>query len=497
VVSINQLDMNTYSRVLAAGTHGRGAWRITDGSAPAPALVLSKVDSGVPVGPGSMIDYTLTLHNIGNAAATGVRITDPVPGHTTFVSADSGGTYGGGRVTWSGLSVPAGSPGVGGSISVHFRVKIDPALSSTVRSIVNDGFKATSAQGVTANGSPTVTPIAPPFGVNLSPAAQTGGAQVGQSQNYTVTLKNLGYKTDSYKMTSTADAFGVSFYDPTCVTASTTTPAVAPGATVNVCVRVAVPTGTAAGATSTSTITATSVGGPTASASGTIKTIAVTTDTLLVGEDNHNPDVGAYYKDALAAAGAPYTFWDLTTDPNLPVKYMTAFKNIVWYTGTAYPGPLAPYEGSLTTFLQGGGHLLMSGQDILDQGAGTTDFVRNYLHIAWDGTERQNDIATSKVTGSSANPITATIGSVPLDLSVLGGPSLAFMDQIDIVAGSGAIPAFVDAANVTDALSYDGTYKVVFLAFPFEEYGSPAASQTAKDQRTDLMKRIVVTFFGN
>ena len=34
----------------------------------------------------------------------------------------------------------------------------------------------------------------------------------------------------------------------------------------------------------------------------------------------------------------------------------------------------------------------MSGQDILDQGAGTTDFVHDYLHITWDGTrdpERQ------------------------------------------------------------------------------------------------------------
>ena len=35
----------------------------------------------------------------------------------------------------------------------------------------------------------------------------------------------------------------------------------------------------------------------------------------------------------------------------------------------------------------------MSGQDILDQAAGTTDFVHDYLHIDWDGTEIQNDKA--------------------------------------------------------------------------------------------------------
>jgi hypothetical protein len=131
----------------------------------------------------------------------------------------------------------------------------------------------------------------------------------------------------------------------------------------------------------------------------------------------------------------------------------------------------------------------MSGQDILDQGAGTTDFVKNYLHINWDGSERQNDIATNYVTASSPNPITGTIvGNVPMDFNVLAPPP--FMDQITIVTGSGALPAFVDQFGATDALSYDGTYKVVFLAFPFEEYGSAA-------QKADLMQRVVVSFFGN
>lgn len=40
---------------------------------------------------------------------------------------------------------------------------------------------------------------------------------------------------------------------------------------------------------------------------------------------------------------------------------------------------------------------MMSGQDILDQASGTTSFVHDYLHIDWDGTERQNDQATAAV----------------------------------------------------------------------------------------------------
>jgi uncharacterized repeat protein (TIGR01451 family) len=492
IVAVDQLDLDTFHRVIAAGTHGRSAFSIQDPSAPAPALVLTKTDAGVPVGPGSYIDYTLTVHNIGPAGATGVTITDPIPANTRFVSAGDGGVYSDGKVTWSGLTVHSGAPAAyGGSTAVHLRVQIDAALSSSVKSIVNDGFNVTSAQGVAASGSPTVTPIAPPFALSLSPAAQTGGAQVGKSQTYTVSIKNLGYRTDSYQLTSTGGTFPVSFYDSTCTTPQTTTASVIAGAIANVCVKVSVPTATAAGTTSTSTITARSVGSPTLSASGTIKTIAVTTDTLLVGEDGHNPDVSDYYKKALDAAGAPYTFWDLTTDPNLPLKYMTAFKNIVWYTGTSWPGPITAYEDSLTEFLKGGGHLFMSGQDILDQGAGTTGFVTNYLHITWDGSEKQNDKGTAKVTGVTGNPVTGSIGAVTIDNTILG-PS--FMDQI--TPNGGASAAFMDDGSHTllpatgpqpDALTFGGTYKVVFLAFGFEAYG-------AATDRATLMSKVIAWF---
>ena len=139
--------------------------------------MLTKADAGVPVGPGSNIDYTLTLHNIGNADATGVTITDPIPANTTFVSADSGGTYSNGKVRWSGLTVPKGTPGIGGAILVKFTVRINPSLSSRVKSIVNDGYKATSAEGPSTTGSPHITPIAPPYAVSLTPATQTDGAR--------------------------------------------------------------------------------------------------------------------------------------------------------------------------------------------------------------------------------------------------------------------------------------------------------------------------------
>src|SRR5206468_1627496 len=124
IVAVDQVDFDSYDRVIGAGTHGRGAWSLID-SVSAPALVLSKVDSGRLVRGGSNIDYTLTLRNIGNAPATGVTITDPIPADTSFVSADAGGVNNGGVVTWSGLSVPFNS-----SVSVHLTVKIDTGFNA-------------------------------------------------------------------------------------------------------------------------------------------------------------------------------------------------------------------------------------------------------------------------------------------------------------------------------------------------------------------------------
>jgi uncharacterized repeat protein (TIGR01451 family) len=475
-ISIWQIDLDSQHRQIAAGTHGRGAYRLAD-SVSAPALVLSKADAGIPVGPGSNLTYTLTLTNIGNGAATGVTIADPVPDDTSFVSATGGGRLSRGRVTWSGLDIAPGD-----SAKVSFTVRISPSLGRRVHEIVNDGYRATSSQGPSTTGSPTITPIAPPYAVTLAPATQTDGARTGQSVNYTVTATNRGFRADSYSM-SVSSPYPASVLDATCSTPLTTTPGVAPGGTIDVCVKVTVPAGAANGNVNTATVRATSAGDPSVSATATLRTIAVAVDTLLVDNDTNAPvDSQPYYTAALTAAGVPFSKWDINADGDIPANYIRAFKNVVWFTGNGYPGPLLPYESRLKAFLDGGGRLLLSGQDILDQAAGTTAFVHDYLHVAWDGSEAQNDKATAAVHGV-AGTLTDGVGTVPLDHSVLDA---AFEDQITPI--SPAIPVFTDDASQTDALSFSGSYRVVFLAFPLEAYGTAA-------QRGDLVAR-VVGFFG-
>jgi uncharacterized repeat protein (TIGR01451 family) len=478
LVAVDQLDLDSSNRLLAAGTHGRGAYKIFDTTA-APALVLSKVDDGKPVGPSSNIVYTLTLKNEGNASANGVTITDPVPVNTSFVSADFGGTNVGGVATWSGLTVAPGT-----AVAVHLTVSISNALNKKVTSIVNDGVVAKTADGFFTTGSPVVTPLAPPYALTLSPATQTDGGKVGTIVPYKLTIENDGFNADTYSL-SAANAWTTTFFDATCTTQLTTTPTVQSGDSLNICAKVAIPAAAVNDTVNTGTVTATSVGNPSVSATATLKTVAVaiTVTTLLVDNDGNGPDVQSYYTTALTSAGIAFSKWDLAADSNLPRNYVLAFKNVVWFTGNSYPAPIGPYEGTLQAFLDSGGRLLMSGQDILDQAAGTTPFVQNYLHITWDGTEAQNDKRTANVNGVTGSPVTNGIGAVPLDHTVLNA---AFEDRI--TPNGGALSAFTDDSGATDALSFSGTYKVVFLAFPFEAYGTAA-------QKVDLINR-TFSFFG-
>jgi uncharacterized repeat protein (TIGR01451 family) len=478
-VAVWQLDYDATNGLLVAGTHGRGAYTLTNATQ-RPALVVSKADSGKPVGPGSTIDYTITVRNIGNAAATGVSVTDPVPNRTTFVSAGSGGYLGGKTVHWDNKTVPAG-----GSLTLTYSARIDANLPASVTAITNDGIVVKTGTGVAATGSPHTTIIAPPHGLTVEPESGREGAKVGQSASFVEHLTNTGYQTDSYAVSATG-SWSSAVYDASCTTPLTATPTVAAGDTVDVCVKVDVPNAAADNATSDSTFTATSAADASVSGSATLTTIAVATEVLLVDNDTNDPvDSAPYYEAALTAAGANYGSWDLADDPEIPGSYIAAHEDVVWFTGNSYPAPMTPYESELKTFLDGGGRLLVSGQDILDQAAGTTAFVYDYLHIDWDGTEVQNDRATAAVHGVPGNPVANGIGTVPLDHSVLGAN---FEDQITPVAPAEA--AFTDDSSAADALTVaDGPYKVVFLAFPFEAYGSAA-------QRADLMSR-TLTWFGS
>ena len=508
IVTVAQMDLNPYTRRLSAASYGRGVFSLDDSATHKPALQISVADTGAPVGPGTNLVYNITVQNIGNIAATTVVITDPLPANTTFVSAGSGGTHVGGNVGWTVPSVAPPTPvptggflsSVGlapGSVTVSFTVHISTGAGLTTGDvIINDGLAAHSAQGQSVTGSPQTVTLAAPFAIVVTPASQQGGARPGQTITYTVHIQNLGFSTDTYALSSTGNAWPTTFWDASFTTAITQTASVAAGATITVGVKVAVAASATGGQIDTATIQATSNGNPLVSGSATIQTTAVTNLVLLVDQDGNSgathTAVLAIYTAALNSTGFGYDTWDLAANPVLPLSYMKAHKVIVWFTGTSFPDPLGPYENNLAGFLDNGGRLFMSGMDLLDGAAGAAPFVSTYLHENWDVSGSHNDVGTLSVNGVPTSPVTSGIGNLALNW----GGALGYPDFADVLTPiSPAIPAFSGhytsfvPQGTPDGLSVDtGTYKVVFLAFPYEVMGNAA-------NRANLMQR-VLTFFG-
>jgi uncharacterized repeat protein (TIGR01451 family) len=488
IVSVSTLDLNPYTAQVLASTHGRGAWVVTD-TLKTPALQIHMSDAGVPVGPGSLLTYMITVKNAGNADATGVVISDTIPNNTSFVSASSGSSFHSGSVVWNVGTVMSGTVNANdgldmGSQTVTMTVRISSGVANG-STITNEDFSTSASEGVGATGSPYPVVLAPPYDLSLSPASQTDGTRAGTPITYTESVKNLGFNDDTFTLALSGNQWPTTLWDSSFTTQITKTGSVGPGDTTDFGVKVSVPMTATSGMTDTVSVDVASMGNPDRTASATIETIAVTKPILLVDNDDNNPDVQSYYRAALDAGGYQYDVWDLDSDPNLPPNYLDAHQAVVWFTGGSYPGPILPYESELATFLNKGGKLFMSGQDILDQAAGTTDFVKNYLHIDWDGTEAQNDIGTTTVTAVQTNTVMTGLGTYGMDFTTVGLPD--YSDEITPIAP--AIPAFLDDSSMTDALTVSAdNYKVMFLAFPFEVMG------TAQDKADVLMH--AMDYFG-
>ena len=140
---------------------------------------------GQQVQVGDVLQYAITYYNNDSAAAT-VTITDTVPAHTTFVSAENGGTYAQGKVTWT-LDLAAGE-----HKTVTFQVKVnDPdvfidnqatALQGQnqieTNVVSNHTFEEVGGKDVVLAGKPTIS-------------IDGKQVQVGQILKYTIDYTNI------------------------------------------------------------------------------------------------------------------------------------------------------------------------------------------------------------------------------------------------------------------------------------------------------------------
>ncbi len=230
---------------------------------------------------------------------------------------------------------------------------------------------------------------------------------------------------------------------------------------------------------------------------------------ILFVDDDGGMAYESYFMNALDSTGLSYDVWTYATQGTPTDSLLAFYQAVVWNTGPDFGTTSAPKtltatdQSRLTTYLDNGGKLFLSSQDLLLDNNPNT-FIIDYLHVAG----HTDDAGETSVAGISGDTVSDGMAFG------LNPPFSNYSDYI--VPGTGATGIFsvtsknsivlregilIDkmegAENATNycALRYPdsgaSTYQVVFLAFPFE--GVPS-SGTSPNNNYTLMRRIMDWF---
>ena len=242
------------------------------------------------------------------------------------------------------------------------------------------------------------------------------------------------------------------------------------------------------GATGTVTMTLTSQGDRDIVITRTFVVITPGTDVLYVDADEGN-GYAPYFTDALAAAGATWSAWDLKALGRPDAFDLGAFTKVVWNTETATPGLADADRAVLGAYLDGSGDLMLSGQDLAFGLCDPLSPHHTSATLAWyeqytGAVYVADDAQDSSVSGVAGDPV-----GDGLAFSLAGGDGAGNQDYPDVLSPRDNARSALDyspgnSAGVRFAL---GDARMVTLGFGFE--GIAAAAD-----RNALMASVLAWF---
>jgi len=185
---------------------------------------------------------------------------------------------------------------------------------------------------------------------------------------------------------------------------------------------------------------------------------------LAVDDDGLEP-FEDYVTAALDGLGLDYGLLDRNfAEPT--GTFLNNFTTVIWLTGLASPTLDAGDRAALGTFLDNGGHLFASGQDIgydlHDQGGAAYQWYRTYLHANFVN----DDTDDYTLDGVAGDPI-----SQGFNLVIQGGDGAnnqAYPSDIDPADGYASVIWTYDAQRNAALRADNGTHRVVYFAFGYE-----------------------------
>ncbi len=199
---------------------------------------------------------------------------------------------------------------------------------------------------------------------------------------------------------------------------------------------------------------------------------------ILLVDDDDGGVAEKFYSTILDSMYVPYSIWDRMNGP-LTYAMVQNSPIIIWLTEWAFPSLDFDDRTVLTEYLDNGGNLYISGQDLgwdLNENPGDssqTAFFLNYLHADWGG----DDANVSSVVGMPGNPISDGLN---FDIYQPGYPSAnQYPDYFTPHDDATLIFSYSNGLHM--GLSYKGNYRVVYTGTGLETFGSNSSSTAPGD----------------
>jgi len=178
-------------------------------------------------------------------------------------------------------------------------------------------------------------------------------------------------------------------------------------------------------------------------------------------DDDGGASYEVYFAEPLETAGYDAYRWDVH-QLGSPIGELALFDALVWFTGNETDSVLnGAEEEALADFLDSGGALLLTGQNIA-QSLSTDPFLDQYLGCSFVAPVTTQPMAN----GVAADPVTA---GLTLILTGAGGAgNQTSKDIIDAAASGLEAMTYSGAVPTTAAVRIENPYKMVFLAFGLE-----------------------------
>ena len=213
---------------------------------------------------------------------------------------------------------------------------------------------------------------------------------------------------------------------------------------------------------------------------------------VLLVDDDGGDTLEIYFTEALDVQDWGYDYYDRVAEGPLDTFVIHEYRALVWFTGNERDSTLTPSDQErLKAFLQRGGSLFLTGQDIgydlvEDGSEEDVNFCHDYLHAAY-------------VTDAAGIDI---LVGVPQEHLIVGVSQANFLGLVHGGAGNQHSPSVIDplsgaspiytysTTNDVAGIKFIGGYKLVYFAFGFEGIGC-FIGQDHAETRARLMKNII------